>query len=193
MAKFSSLNIDSQTITSENFSKKSLENHFFTGCTFNSCDFTEAIVRNAKFCACTFTNCNVSLMKLEGSRFQDVRFIDCKIVGAEFYKCEKAFFSPSFKNSLLQYCNFSDLNMKNSSFVGCKMKECFFTNTNLNGADFSAVDLSGTIFHNCDLSKADFSTATQYNIDPQTNKIKHAKFSLPEAVGLLRGFDITIV
>jgi fluoroquinolone resistance protein len=117
----------------------------------------------------------------------------CKIAGAEFFKCEKTFFSANFKNSLLQYCNFSDLNMKNSSFKGSKLKDSHFTNTILKGADFSDVDLSGTVFHNCDLCNADFSSAVQYDIDPRTNKIKKAKFSLPEAAGLLRAFDITIV
>ncbi len=60
-------------------------------------------------------------------------------------------------------------------------------------ADFRGADLSGTLFHNCDLSKADFSTAVNYNIDPGTNKIKKAKFSLFEVLGLLSVFDITIV
>lgn len=83
--------------------------------------------------------------------------------------------------------------MKNASFCGSKVKESHFTNTLLNSADFGDVDLSGTVFHNSDLSKADFSRAMNYNVDPMTNKIKKAKFSLPEAVGLLRGFDITIV
>lgn len=132
-------------------------------------------------------------MKLEGCRFQDIKFIDCKIIGAEFFKCEKTFFSASFKNCLMQYCNFSDLNMKNSTFNGSKLKDSYFTNTLLNGANFNDVDLEGTIFHNCDLRKADFSSATQYDIDPQANKIKKAKFSLPDAIGLLRGFDITII
>jgi len=93
----------------------------------------------------------------------------------------------------MQYCNFSDLNMKNSSFIGSKLKDSHFTNTELNGANFSDVDLSGTIFHNCDLSKADFSEASGYDIDPRVNKVKKAKFSLPEAVRLLRGFDVTII
>lgn len=79
------------------------------------------------------------------------------------------------------------------SFIGSKVKECYFTNTNLTEADFSNVDFFGTVFHNSDLYKADFSTALNYNIDPRTNNIKKAKFSLPEAVGLLRGFDINIV
>lgn len=187
------MNKEGQLFKSEDFSKKSLENYVFTSCSFNSCDFSESILRNAKFCSCTFENCNLSNFKLDGCRFQDVHFVDCKIVGAEFFKCEKTFFSIFFRKCLLQYCNFSDLNMKNTTFNESKLKECHFTNTSLIGADFTEVDLSGTIFHNCDLSKADFSSAIRYDIDPQTNKIKKAKFSLPEAVGLLRGFDIIIV
>lgn len=182
-----------EVIKSKDFSKKSLEDQTFTACSFNSCNFSETVLRHVKFCDCIFVSCNLSLPKLQDCRFQDVQFIDCKIVGAEFFKCDKTFFSVSFKNCLVQYCNFSDLNMKNTSFKDSKMRENHFTNTSLNGADFSGVDLSGTIFHNCDLCKADFSTAIRYDIDPQTNKIKKAQFSLPEAVGLLRGFDITIV
>jgi uncharacterized protein YjbI with pentapeptide repeats len=114
-------------------------------------------------------------------------------VGAEFFKCVRTFFSASFKNCLLSYCNFSDLNLKNTHFDGSKIQESFFSNTVLIGADFTDADLSGTLFHNCDLCKADFSTAVRYSIDPQTNKIKKAKFSLPEAVGLLQGFEIIII
>ncbi len=95
---------------------------------------------------------------------QDTCFEDCKIVGAEFFKCEKSF---------LQYCNFADLNIKHASFYGCKLKECYFNDTSLIEADFRDTDLSGTIFHNSDLSKA--------------------KFSFPEAIELLRGFEIDIV
>ena len=184
---------EGQVIRSEDFSKKSFEGRLFTSCSFQSCDFSESILRNAQFCGCIFVNCNLSLPKVEGCRFQDARFIECKIVGVEFFKCQKTFFSASFKKCLLQYCNFSDLNMKNTSFDESKLKENHFTNTSLNGADFTNADLSGTIFHNCDLSKADFSSATRYDIDPQTNKIKNAKFSFPEAIGLLRAFDITII
>ena len=145
------------------------------------------------FCSCIFTACNLSLVKLDACRLQDAQFVDCKIVGAEFFKCEKTFFSPSFKNSLLQYCNFSDLKIKHAAFNGSKLKECHFTNTQLVEADFNDADLLGTHFHNCDLRKADFSSAKHYDIDPTTNKMNKAKFSLPEAVGLLRGFDVTIV
>lgn len=183
--------IDGQIIKSERFS--SLDKHSFNGCTFNNCDFSESILRNTKFSSCLFSNCNFSLVKLDGCRLQDVKFSDCKIIGAEFFKCERTFFSANFKNCLLQYCNFSDLNMKHSSFDGSKLKDSHFTNTILKDSNFRDVDLSGTIFHNCDLSHADFSCATHYDIDPRTNKIRKAKFSFPEAVGLLRAFDVSII
>ncbi len=192
MAEFSST-VEGEVVKSSDFSKKSLEGRLFTSCTFQSCNFSETLLRGAQFASCRFVGCNLSLVKLQGCRFQEAEFIDCKIVGAEFAKCEKTFFSASFKNCLIHYCNFSDLSMKNATFTGSRVKECHFTNTVLSGADFSGVDLSGTIFHHSDLCKADFSTATQYVIDPQTNKIKKASFSLPEALGLLQGFGVTII
>lgn len=193
MSEAKAITLELKVVKTENFAKKNLNGSSFIECTFESCDFSESMLQNAKFYLCTFVNCNLSLTKLGGCRFQDVKFIACKIVGGEFFKCDKVFFSASFKNCIMQYCNFSDLNMKRASFSGSRLKDGHFTNTVLVETDFDGVDLAGTIFHNCDLSKADFSKASQYNIDPQTNKIKGAKFSLPEAMGLLRGFEITIV
>ena len=82
--------------------------------------------------------------------------------------------------------------MSKTLWVKLGFKENPYDTKPLN-VNFEDVDLSGTIFHGCDLSKADFSKAIRYDIDPQANKIKKAKFSLPEAAALLRGFDITIV
>ncbi len=64
--------------------------------------------------------------------------------------------------------NFSKKNLEKQSFINCS-------------------------FSSCDLSGADFSSATEYEIDPRTNKIKKAKFSFPDVAGLLRAFDIIII
>lgn len=177
---------------SKNFSSYQWNGKFFLDCSFENCNFTKSVWQNAKFIGCSFSNCNISLIKLDGCRLQDVKFVDCKIVGADFFKCDPAFFSIACLKSFLQYSNFSDLNMKRISFEKCKLKECHFSNALLMEGSFKETELPGTIFHHCDLSKADFSSASQYNINPETNKIKKAKFSLPEAIGLLRGFDIII-
>jgi len=156
-------------------------------------EYPRSFCQNIFYVKLSFMFVLETLIVMDGCRLQDVHFMDFKIIGADFYQCEKIFFSASFKNCLLQYCNFSDLNMPNSSFKGCKLRDSHFTNAKLKGADFSGVDLSGTVFHNCDLSNADFSSSTQYDIDPRTNKITKAKFSFPEAAGLLRTFDIRLI
>ena len=43
-----------------------------------------------------------------------------------------------------------------------------------------------------ELEKADFRTAFNYSIDPENNRMKKAKFSPPEVVGLLNKYDIEI-
>ncbi len=183
---------EDQTIQGQDFSQKSLAEYAFTNCLFQNCNFTECLFHNARFVSCSFKACNLSLLKMEGCRLQDVYFEGCKIMGVEFFKCEKKFFSIKAKHSCLHYCNFADLNMKHASFQECKVKECFFIDTSLIEADFTNTDLQGTTFHNSDLSKADFCGSTNYEIDLRTNKVKKAKFSFPEAIGLLRGFEIEI-
>ena len=82
--------------------------------------------------------------------------------------------------------------MNKTIFKNSKVHKCFFNKTSLIEADFSNCDLLETTFHNCNLSKSNFCNAINYDINPLVNNIKKAKFSLPEAVGLLRGFDIII-
>lgn len=183
---------EEQLYKSIDFTEKDLSHSSFMNCTFENCNFTGSIWNNGIFSNCFFNSCNLSLVKLENCRLQHVLFTDCKIVGAEFYKCEKKFFSINSKNCLILYCNYSDLNMKRASFQKSKIKESFFTATCLVEADFTHADLQGTIFHQSDLSKADFRNAINYVIDPQTNKVKEAKFSFPEVTGLLNGFEIEI-
>ena len=129
---------------------------------------------------------------LEGCRFQDILFEESKIVGAEFHKCDKTFFSIRLEKSIVMVCNFSELKMKRTSFCGSKVKECYFNDTQLSESDFTKTDLEGTLFHHCDLSKADFRGAVNYSINPQSNVMKKAIFSAPEALALLTFFYIKI-
>jgi hypothetical protein len=52
--------------------------------------------------------------------------------------------------------------------------------------------LSGATFENTNLEKADFRTSFNYSIDPEINRIKKAKFALPEVLGLLNKYDLVI-
>ena len=82
--------------------------------------------------------------------------------------------------------------MKKTSFGKSLLKGCDFKETELGEGDFRGCDLEGTLFHGCDLSRADFRDAVNYSIDPQSNRIAKGKFSIPEALSLLKGFDITL-
>ncbi len=82
--------------------------------------------------------------------------------------------------------------MNKTSFGKSLLKECDFIETELIEGDFRGCDLEGTLFHQCDLSRTDFRDAVNYTIDPQSNRIAKGKFSIPEALSLLKGFDITL-
>ena len=68
--------------------------------------------------------------------------------------------------------------------------------------DFTECDLTATVFDNCDLlnakfentllQKTDLRSAFNYTINPESNKIKKARFSLSGVAGLLDKYDIEI-
>ena len=185
---------EDKQFTQEDFSKHSFLGYSFLNCSFENCNFTESSWVNAQFTNCLFKNCNLSMVDLKGSQIQEVMFEDCKLVGLEFFKCNTNFiFSMNAKDAFIQYCNFSDLDMRKTFFAGSKIYDSTFMNTVLIESDFSDTDLKGTQFQRCNLEKSNFRGASQYVIDPLVNKIKKAQFSIPDIVGLLHSFDIKIV
>ena len=89
-------------------------------------------------------------------------------------------------------CNFSSLKMTELSFNDSEIKDCDFYETNLSGTDFSSCDLNGTLFEKCDLTECDFRQARNYAISPTQNKLKKAKFSMPEVLSFLTPLEIEI-
>ncbi len=83
--------------------------------------------------------------------------------------------------------------MKNTPFLKSMVRETRFIETLLTGARFDESDLEHTLFHQCNLEGASFKNARNYFIDPTTNKLKGASFSLPEAISLLTNLGITLV
>ena len=89
-------------------------------------------------------------------------------------------------------CNFSNLKMNDMSFDGSNIIDCDFYGAYLNKASFHGCELKGTLFENCDLRQADFRNATAYTIDPLQNKVKKARFSMPEVLSFLAPYDLEI-
>jgi uncharacterized protein YjbI with pentapeptide repeats len=72
------------------------------------------------------------------------------------------------------------------------LHETDFAECDLTNGVFDNCDLSGALFDHTNLEKADFRTAFNYSVDPENNRIKKAKFSLPGVTGLLHKYDIEI-
>ena len=84
------------------------------------------------------------------------------------------------------------MDIKASIFTGSIIRESDFINCNLTHANFTHADLQGSSFRNARLQQADFTGAHNYYIDPTQNNIRKAKFSTPEVLTLLAGFQIEI-
>lgn len=132
------------------------------------------------------------MVKLNETALQDVQFKDCKMLGIGFDTCNS--FSLTFA--------FDGCQLNHSSFFQLKIKKTKFKDSQLQGVDFAECDLTKAVFNNCDLAQAifdntilegaDFRTAYNYSIDPESNRIPKAKFSVSGISGLLEKYDITI-
>lgn len=170
----------------------SLEKGDYEACRFTNCDFSNTKLSESRFIDCRFSTCNLSLAQLTKTVLQDVVFENCKLLGLRFDQCGGFGLSLRFVNCIVNH----------SSFYGSKMKGTIFSKTELQEVDFSDADLTGAMFQNCNLInahfenttllKADFRTSYNYSIDPETNSLKGAQFSLHGLPGLLDKYGILI-
>ena len=84
------------------------------------------------------------------------------------------------------------MKLKKTLFKNSKISEADFTDTDLTRSIFMNCDLQRTIFKNTNLEGVDFSTSFNYSIDPDSNRIKKARFSRQGLAGLLDKYDIEI-
>lgn len=164
----------------------------FETCEFKNCDLSELSMHNTHFSDCSFIECNISLIDALNTRFSDVQFSSCKISGFNFTKVNAFLLHIDFNDCLLSYCTFSSLKLDKSKFTCCKINNCDFYDSSLVNADFSNSNFKDTIFDNTNLTKANFTDAKGYNINPQTNKIAKAIFTMPDVINLLNQLDIII-
>jgi fluoroquinolone resistance protein len=183
---------DSQTYSSVIFNKYDLTGHTFENCIFESCHFIEMPLSDVKFLTCSFSNSELVSVKIDQAILNTIDFIDCKIMGLNFGKCGKFGFFLKFKNCIIENTVFESNNLKKGEFKNCSIRFSDFSECDIREADFTGTEFERTTFHQCNLEKTDFRTARNYTIDPFNNKIKKAKFSLPEAQSFLGFLNIDI-
>jgi uncharacterized protein YjbI with pentapeptide repeats len=161
-------------------------------CTFVDCDFSNADLGGSSFGKCTFRRCNLSNARLNGAAFREVKFADCKLMGLHFDSCNPIGLEFSAESCLLNYSFFVQVKMRKTRFKDCQMREADFTGADFTDSVFDHCDLLSAVFDGTNLERADLSTAHSYSIDPEKNRIRRAKFSLPDVIGLLNRYDIEI-
>ena len=121
-----------------------------------------------------------------------MHFKDCKLIGLHFENCNGFLFAVGFQGCQLNLSSFYQRDLKNTLFKNCNLQEVDFVETDLTSSTFDNCDLTNAIFENTNLQKVDFRTSFNYSIDPELNRIKKAKFSRMEVVGLLNKYNIEI-
>ena len=174
------------------FTQEPLAKGEYENCMFTNCNFEEINLNDIKFMDCNFQDCNWSLVQLNGTVLREVKFKDCKMLGLQFESCNDFGLSFSFENCQLNHSTFFQMNIKKTIFRNCQLREIDFSESNLSNVIFDDCDLAQAIFINTVLDKADFRTAYNYSIDPESNRLKKAKFSIMGISGLLDKYDLII-
>ena len=174
------------------FTQEPLTKGEYENCKFTNCNFEETNLNDIKFMDCNFQDCNWSLVQIIGTVLREVKFKDCKMLGLQFETCNDFGLSFSFENCQLNHSTFFQMNIKKTIFRNCQLREIDFSESNLSNVIFDNCDLAQAIFINTVLDKADFRTAYNYSIDPESNRLKKAKFSILGISGLLDKYDLII-
>ncbi|MGE5431346.1 MAG: pentapeptide repeat-containing protein [Syntrophomonadaceae bacterium] len=180
-----------ENFSGREFANSELKDTEFTDCTFDKMNFEKTRLKYVRFENCTFNKSNLSLVRINGSRFIDCKFTDCKMIGINWQEAE-APIEIIMDKCKLDYSIFYGLDLRRIEITESFAKEVNFENADLSKGKFNGTDFSSSKFKNTNLSFSDLREATNYDINPEFNKIKKAKFSMPEAMTLLQCFDIEI-
>lgn len=189
--KINSLHII-KTYKNIDFSELNITEHEFENCIFDSCHFVKANLTAVAFMDCKFLNCDFVVPKMVNSGIKSSSFNGCKFMGVDFSDCSNFYFSPSFQDCMINTCSFEGNKMSKTEFFSCKIRETTFSYCDLSESRFEGSEFQNTSFHDCQLQKSDFTDALGYTINPFSNKLKGARFSLPEAQSFLYFLDIEV-
>lgn len=130
-----------------------------------------------------------------------------EFINHTFKSPPKSFSGNLFEECLFDGCDLSKCDLSDAKLLDCHFKDCKlclvriemtglqkvqFKGCKLQGINFSRSSLAGSTFHKTNLTRASFIDAEHYCIDPLTNTLKKARFSLSHALVLLQSFGIII-
>ncbi len=184
--------IEDKTFDKLDFTLNPLPKGEYEQCRFVDCDFSGSDLSEIRFLDCEFESCNLSMVNLTKTALQNIKFSNSKMLGLHFKNCNDFGFSVSFTKCNLSHCSFYNTKLKKTVFRDSKLHEVDFTDCDLSSSVFDNCDLTRATFDNSNIEKADFRTSYNYSINPESNRIKKARFSISGLPGLLEKYDIEI-
>ena len=164
----------------------------YENCVFNNCNFSSCKLSEIVFTDCEFEDCELSMIEIDKTAFRNINFKTSKLFGIQFENVNDLMLSMNFNNCQLNFSSFNKLNLRSTNFKNCNLQEVDFSETDLTKSIFDNCDLSGVTFEYTILEEVDFRTSRNYIIDPETNRIRKATFSIDGIAGLLSKYDIEI-
>jgi uncharacterized protein YjbI with pentapeptide repeats len=172
-----------------------VQNVVFTDCVFDRCGFSRTEFLRCSFTGCAFRTSDLSLARFTSSRFVDTAFSESKLIGIDWPSVTNVRALPltiGFEACVVSHSSFAGLNLRRLKLERCVAERVDFGGADLTEATFGETDFSGATFDDTTLTGADFRGARGYVIDPRRNRVARAKFSMPDAVGLLHALDVVI-
>lgn len=159
---------------------------------FQNCSFAGVKLSSTIFFQCEFVQCDFSMASVKKASFREVVFKECKLLGLRFDECDKLLLSFTFQQCILNFSSFFKLIIKKTVFKSCTLHEVDFSEADMTNAAFDECDLARATFDQSNLEGADLRTAYNFSIDPQSNRLKKARFSKEGLIGLLDKHNIII-
>lgn len=159
----------------------------FVSCQFNKSDFTDM-----RFIDCVFRDCDLSMIQVNEAHFQKIKFENCKMIGIHFDEVNPFQFACAFHACLLSLSTMVAMDLRKCTFVQSELIECDFSEADLRGIKFEECNLDRAKFDQTNLEGTDFTQAAHFQIYPESNRIKQARFSRNGLAGLLSSYDIIV-
>ena len=168
----------------------------FDGCTFVHCELIDTKLVGCSFTDCKFEHCKALNGIYTHVNASDNAFTDCALIGIQWpdFMTARSVRLPfaSLVRCKLSYNVFHGMRMKRIDFGESDLTGCIFEDCDLSESKFCHCTLSEATFSNNNLMHADFRGAKAYEFSTAENRIRQAKFSFPEVMGLLKALEIVV-
>ena len=171
----------------------------FESCTFHGLQMPTDVAarRDQRFVGyrfedCVFEQCDLSNMDIRDASFQDVRFIDCKLQGLRWDAAAPLSFACAWTRCNLDFAVFEGLDLRHCRFVEVRLHEADLARALCQTLHFNRCSFAGTSWSGADCSGADFTTSDNLTIDPESTRLRGAKFRSDQLAGLLTKHGLVV-